>query len=124
MMNYLSRMVYIFLIAWGLFMSTAKADVHTQSNFEDVAVLHMDMNLDLKLDEQFFEGYVDLTLKHLKPSKEVILDTNGLKITDVYIADKDLILRTTNWNLGAPQPVNGQALHIDINEATHKVRVH
>ena len=90
-MNFEQRIFLALMIGWSVFMSQAYAqDVHTNSNYKVIAVEHMSLDLNLHLDEKYFEGKVDLTIKQLEEGQgqtlTLTLDTKGLIIRAAEIS--------------------------------------
>lgn len=129
MMNFSLRIVIALFIGWSMLMTNAyaKRDVHTQSNYDQIAIDHMSLNLDLHLDKKYFEGFVDLTLKYVATDlgeyPSLILDTKGLNVSATKVSVDGEAWEDALFNFGPPQEVNGQLLTISLQKNTKMVRV-
>ena len=55
-------------------------DENTLSNIKELHMHHVDLSLEIDLDQQFINGSSLLTFEVLKPTNKVMLDTYKLKI--------------------------------------------
>jgi aminopeptidase N len=103
------------------------ADVHSQSNFDEVSVTHLDIKLNLHMQRKYFEGEVIATIENKTNSKELWLDTASLEINldKIFICDDAASqeCESVNAELLAAQPVLGQKLIIPITNATKRVHI-
>lgn len=99
-------------------------DIYTLSNYFDVSVKHMSMNLKLDMEGKKFSGFVDLHIENPRNSPKLTLDSKSLNIISTKILDTHNAFQTVNFELQpANDDVRGCALHIPIKVDTKVVRV-
>jgi len=109
---------------WSALAGNFVTDVYTQSNYNDVKVTNMSMNLMLDMDNKFFDGYVDLFIDNPHGHKVLNLDTKALVIEAVSIADgENSEFKEASFEVGENHQVLGRALKIAIRPSTKMVRV-
>jgi leukotriene-A4 hydrolase len=99
-------------------------DYHSYANVDQFRVTHIEMDLQVDLDNKVIDGVVALELKRLDPrATQVVLDTKGLTINDVSQKATDVLGATaksqTVWvsrpfHMDKPDPILGSALVIDL----------
>ncbi len=114
------------LVCQNVFAMETVMDVHTQSNYRDVPVENMSMNLSLDMDKKVFHGTVDVQINNSKNKDELILDTKALKIEKVEVASStfNANFEKAHFELGQEHTVLGQALKVKIEPSTKVVRIH
>lgn len=95
-------------------------DIHSQSNFNQVKTTHLDLDIAVDFEHKKVFGVAHWTIDNLTKDSVLILDTDELQIDSVIIDNST----KTTFDLKAPQPHLGSALHIAINDATKKVSVY
>ena len=94
---------------------TFTADKFTQSNYRDVRVTHLDLDLDVDFDAKVLRGTATLDFERIDPdATELVLDTKGLKILAAAFPDApertpvaiSLITETSDPILGMKLVVN------------------
>src|ERR1700727_2956311 len=99
-------------------------DYHTYANVDQFRVTHIEMDLQVDLDNKVIKGTVGLELKRLDPrATQLVLDTKDLSINDVSEKATDVLGATakdqTIWvsrpfHLEKPDPILGSALVIEL----------
>jgi|HubBroStandDraft_1064217.scaffolds.fasta_scaffold00093_8 leukotriene-A4 hydrolase len=99
-------------------------DYHSFANVDQFRVTHIDMDLQVDLDNQVIDGIVALQFHRLDPrATQLVLDTKGLTINDVSQKATDVVGATskgeTVWvsrpfHLEKPDHILGSALVIDL----------
>ena len=91
------------------------ADKFTQSNYRDVRVTHLALDLDVDFDAKVLRGTATLDFKRVNPdATELVLDTKGLDITGVHLSSEEWKSVPAEYTLGAFDPALGGALRINI----------
>ncbi|HSN73397.1 MAG TPA: M1 family aminopeptidase/hydrolase, partial [Steroidobacteraceae bacterium] len=102
--------------------ATTERDQFTHSNYEDVRVTHVDLDLDVDFDERVLAGTATLDLEYLDRSVgELVLDTNDLEITQVEARTDDW--QAVKFELGPDAEPLGAPLTIALPEGTQSVRI-
>lgn len=92
---------------------------YSYANPTDVAVTHLDLDLDVNFDRRVISGTAALDLDNKTKAKVLHLDTWALHIIDV-VADG----KTVRWTLGDSLALVGRPLSIAIKPSTKRVTVH
>jgi leukotriene-A4 hydrolase len=92
-----------------------KMDIHSWSRPELIRVRHLELDLDVNFDSRVLAGSVTLHLDRIS-GDELVLDTRGLAIRSVDNA--------ASHELGAPDPILGAPLRIQLAPGTTWVRIH
>ncbi|RMG69241.1 MAG: M1 family peptidase [Calditrichaeota bacterium] len=95
-------------------------DVHTHARPEEIAVRHLDLDVQVDFDARQIRGVASLELVHNGPADSVILDVRQMDIHKVTLDDDP---RPVQFRLGKADPVMGQALVIPVREQTRTVHV-
>jgi leukotriene-A4 hydrolase len=111
-------------------------DYHSYANVDQFRVTHIDLDLQIDLENKVISGAVGLDLKRLDPrATQLILDTKDLTINDVSQKASDVLGATaknqTIWvsrpfHLDKPDPILGSALVIDLppsRKATEFIKI-
>jgi len=102
----------------------APRDVHSYAR-PNVAVLHMDLDLTVRFDEQVLDGVVGYHLRRAPTSSTPLrLDTRDLEILDVKAGRAGTTLDKAVWHLKDPDPVLGRELTVDLPEGADRVSIH
>ena len=108
---------------WRTLDRAARADSFSYANFDEIAVRHLALDLDVKFDEKVLEGTATLELERRKPEARIlILDTNDLLIASVE-ARAAGVFNPTQYDLSTDDPALGSALQIALPEGADAVRV-
>lgn len=98
-------------------------DIYTASNYKDVRVSDLSINLDLRMDDKLFTGFVDLSIDNPKKLLELIVDTRALEINKVKIQTEHNSFQDTDYELMPVHDIKGRGLRIAIKPNTKVVRV-
>ena len=98
-------------------------DRFTQSNYTDVQLSHIDLDLDVNFFAKVLDGIATLDFQRVKDGADtLVLDTKGLLIKAVSIQEGDN-WETADWSLGAEDVLQGKALSIDIGKTAKRVKI-
>ena len=98
-------------------------DRFTQSNYSDVQLSHIDLDLDVNFFAKILDGIATLDFERVKDGSDtLVLDTKGLLIKAVSIEVGDE-WETADWSLGQEDPMQGKALSIDIGQTAKRVKI-
>mgnify|MGYP000865081522 CR=1 FL=1 len=98
-----------------------KKDPHTQSNYTQVRVTHLDLDLKVNFDNQILQGIASWKIEHVDSgATKLILDTYHLKIDSVTLNQSEQTL----FKLNPLDTILGQALIIEIKPNTQSVQVY
>jgi leukotriene-A4 hydrolase len=90
-------------------------DPHSYANYEEVAVTHMAMDLEIDFSKQVFRGSVALTLTSKKDNVSVaVLDTRALKIHSVSCLTEG---NSVTFSIPKTHPKLGEALQLTFGTA-------
>lgn len=95
-------------------------DPHTLSNYKQVQVSHLDLNLQVDFEQKMLQGIATWTLAPNRTSDTLVLDTDELQI-DSVIYDSG---KMADFYLAAPLPIHGSALYIPLDSNTEKVHIY
>jgi leukotriene-A4 hydrolase len=102
--------------------STPVADKFTHSNYEDVRITDVDLDLDVNFDSRTLEGTATLALEYPNESaRTLILDTDDLEIRGVEAHAGSW--QPAEYALGADAAPLGAPLTIALPDGTDRVRV-
>ena len=92
------------------------ADKFTQSNYRDVRVTHLDLDLDVDFDAKVLRGTARLDFERIDANvTELVLDTKGLTILNIAFPDGDPSEPVSfEFDGAAPDPVLGAKLSIPL----------
>ena len=94
-------------------------DAHSFSQPWEVAVEHLDLDLDVDFENQVISGRASLQLDNRTGTDTLILDTRGLEIEAVSLDDGE----ETTFDLGAEEEGLGQPLTVLVRPDTEVVHV-
>lgn len=94
-------------------------DLHSYSNYTQIRVKHLFLDIDLDFNKNIIKGYATLNLEHLSPADSLVLDTRELRIKSV----QNNLGENLNFNLGASHPIFGSPLSIPVTPQTTWVKV-
>ena len=104
--------------------SSDNKDWHTLSNYQQIISTHVHLDLTVDFDKKQLNGFVDHTIKKLKPSvKKLELDTRAL---DIHKAEAFLNgqWQATTFKLAEPDAIRGAKLTVVIPDGADQIRVH
>jgi leukotriene-A4 hydrolase len=93
-------------------------DPHSFANARDVSVEHLSLDLTPDFAKKTIAGIATLTIANHTGARELVLDTNDLRIDAVTVAGQPVA-----FTLDKPVEFLGSALHIPIDPAATSVRV-
>jgi leukotriene-A4 hydrolase len=94
-------------------------DPHTFARPGEVAVEHLDLNLEVNFEEKKIQGRASLRIVNKTKADKLYLDTNGLSIRAVTTDDG----KKAQYSLGPATAPMGQALIIDVRPDTRQVHI-
>jgi len=103
------------------------ADKFTQSNYRDVRVTHLDLDLDVDFDEKVLRGTASLGFERINPDvSELVLDTKALSIAgvEVYEGGTPFQFIVPPFALGDYDPVLGEQLTITLPPTADRVVIY
>jgi len=99
------------------------ADQFTYSNYQDIKLTHVSLDLDVNFDRKVLDGTATLSFERVKPeTTSLILDTKDLLIKAVAVKS-DAGWKPTDYTLSNYDAVQGSAMQIDVGTATNTVRI-
>ncbi|KAA9345935.1 M1 family metallopeptidase [Adhaeribacter soli] len=101
-------------------LATPARDVHSYSNPAEVAVKHLDLDIEVLFDQKIIRGKATYQLDRKKDTDKIILDSRNLKIRNVFDTTKKQDLA---FSLGENQPTFGQPLEIQLNPDTKAITI-
>lgn len=101
---------------------TIKAFNHSFSNYNEVQVEHLSLNLNVKFEKKEIWGTATLKIRNEGKAHHIILDTKGLSVDHVASLDNGKLTEST-FSLGAEDTILGRALIIPITDSTSEVSV-
>ena len=88
-----------------------KDDKFTYSNYDEVRLTHIDLNLDVNFDAKVLDGIATLDFERVKLSADtLVLDIKDLLIKSVRLFDGARPLESVEYVIGDADPVLGQSL--------------
>lgn len=97
-----------------------RRDVHSHARPDEVAVSHLDLDLNVDFTSKRLTGRASLKLDHRAATHQLHLDTNGLDIRKVTLDDSQ---DAATFKLGEAQDFLGRELTIDITPDTRVVHI-
>ena len=99
------------------------ADRFTQSNYADIKITHIDLDLDVNFYAKILDGVATLDFERIKDgTKTLVLDTKGLLIKAVSI-ETDGEWETAERTMGEEDSVQGRSLSIDVGPDAKRVKI-
>src|SRR6185295_1856474 len=97
-------------------MENVRPDIHSFSNPEQMRVRNVDLDLDVFFNRKIISGFATLGIERRVSSgtPPLILDTRDLKIESVETADDSGNFSSSEFALGATDPVLGAPLTIPL----------
>src|SRR5437899_7678996 len=104
-------------------MQTARRDIHSFSNPEQIRVRHLDLDCDVLFEQKILKGQATLTVDRRVTSGEppLILDTQNLAIEKVEVAPEDGSFTDGKFALGAADPILGAPLTVSMPPTARRV---
>lgn len=96
------------------------SDQHSYANMDEVIIEHIHLDLKADFSSKTLSGFADLSIKNLKESESLILDTRLLSVQSVELDQKI----ETSFKMGKTDDVFGTAMNIAIKPETKKVRIY
>jgi len=96
-------------------------DIHSYANASEVTIQHLSLDLSVDFNAKTLSGTATLSLKQLKKSSAVVLDTRGLSIEKVTLNGSSVPAKFT---LGKEEKIFGAPLSIPITSTTTTVTIH
>ncbi len=102
----------------------AALDLHSYANPGEVAVTHVELDLEVRFAEQALAGTVVLALERRRPeASALVLDTKELAIERVETSSDGTAYRPATWLLGPSDPLRGAPLAVVLPADATRVRV-
>ena len=98
-------------------------DYHSYSNFEQVRVTHVALDLNVSFESKTVGGTAELYINNRQSTRQLILDTRGLAIASAEASTNGLDFQRTSFSVGEADAILGAPLKIAIPEATRRVRI-
>lgn len=95
-------------------------DAHSYSNFNDVRIKHLKLDLKVDFSDKTLDGKVDISIENYTKAKQLILDSKDLTIHKVLLEDSI----ETSFSLGEKSEVFGQPLTVEVEPSTKVVSVY
>lgn len=95
-------------------------DIHSYANASEVTIQHLSLDLSVDFTAKTLSGTATLSLKQLKKSSAVVLDTRGLTIEKVTLNGDP---KAAAFTLGEEHPIFGRALSIPVTSKTSTVTI-
>ena len=103
--------------------SSAIQDPYSYSNFDQMRVRHVELNLTVDFSTRTLTGQVTLAVERLDDEAGVlVLDTHGLDIRRVALNQSGAKLSDLPWHLGEADPILGTPLVVDVSSAGRRGR--
>ena len=102
---------------------TAK-DIHSSGNPEQIAVRHVDLDLNVSFENKQLEGAAVLWLDQVDgTANKLVLDTRDLKISSAETSSDNSKFTLAPYQLSSPDKILGSALTIEIPTGARFVRI-
>lgn len=99
-------------------------DPHSFSNPDQLRVRHLDLQLHVSFKDRALHGFAELVLDRLDGNaKELILDTNTLRIVRVECSSRGSDFSSVSFQMGKPDPILGRAMTIGLPYEADRVRI-
>lgn len=93
-------------------------DDHTLSNYQEVPVSHVHLNLLVDFDNEILTGSVVHTINNSNGSEYAVFDTKNLEITGVKVDGNRV-----EYQMGTPDELLGTPLEVPITKASKEVEI-
>jgi leukotriene A-4 hydrolase/aminopeptidase len=100
--------------------SDAAIDVHSYANPQEIAVKHLDLDIEVLFDQKIIRGKATLDLDLKTDANKLVLDSRDLKIKKVYAEPGKEELK---FDLGKDEAVFGQPLTIWLTNGTKRITI-
>ena len=92
-------------------------DPNTLSNYHNFVTRHTAANFEIDFEKKILKGGVVLTLESLtdKESKEIVLDTSFLSVSDIKVDGKKV-----DWSIGDRIEPYGSPLNVKLGDGVEK----
>lgn len=108
--------------SWETLSQEEARDKFTYANYEDVAVTHVDLDLDVDFEAKIITGTAILDFTRKSDADELVLDANDLTINAVE-ADVDGDWVETDYEMGPDDDIMGSKFEIALPDGAEKVRI-
>lgn len=99
-----------------------KDDKFTYSNYDEVQITHLDLNLDVNFEDKVLEGIATIDFDRIKDNiNYLVLDSKDLTIRSVSLSDGETVSEISTFTLSEDDETLGQSLTIPLLENTKQV---
>lgn len=98
-------------------------DPHSFAKPSEAYVKHLNLRLNVLMDQQLLEGEAIWEIGKNRNAKEIILDTKEMEILSVKTSTDGISGNDAKFTLDDADPILGQALHVPITPGTRFVHV-
>ncbi len=99
--------------------STDEIDYHTLSNYMDVYVSHIHLDVEISFDEKKLFGSATHTIENPCNKEVIVFDSRSLDITSITLNDGE----KATYELGEYDELLGESITVHIKEDTKKVKI-
>ena len=99
--------------------SEAEIDYHTLSNYRDVYVSHIHLDVEISFDEKKLFGSATHTIENPCNKEVIVFDSRSLDITSITLNDGE----KATYELGEYDELLGESITVHIKEDTKKVKI-
>ena len=104
--------------------ASARRDVHSFANPDEVVVRHLDLDWDVRFDRRVLDGTATLHIERMgDEAGRLRLDTRDLTISAVALSDGGGDWIETPFTLGTADPILGASLDVTLSQTATQVRV-
>ena len=104
--------------------ASARRDVHSFANPDEVVVRHLDLDWDVRFDRRVLDGTVTLHIERMADGAgRLRLDTRDLAISRIELSDGGGDWMETPFALGPADPILGAPLEVTLSPTATQVRV-
>ncbi len=99
-----------------------KDDKFTYSNYDEVQITHLDLNLDVNFEDKVLEGIATIDFDRIKDNANyLVLDSKDLTIRSVSLSDGETTNEISTFTLSEDDETLGQSLTIPLSDNTKQV---
>ncbi|MHC2992325.1 aminopeptidase [Pontibacter sp. HJ8] len=98
----------------------APVDVHSFAKPAEAVARHLDLDIAVSFDQKVISGKATYQIENLAKTNQIIFDTRGLKIEQVYLGEEQT---PTTFRLGKEKEFLGSPLEVDIQPDTRLVTI-